>query len=341
MATLDDLKQKLAEIEFDISIAESKLTELRDERTRLIDLIAKFTTHFDSLSSRPECIASYSLKKSSHYIHGRHRDMKAGNPWTSYDSTIDGAKVLIPPNTNELLPWGWTQFWNPPSWDNGNKLVVQYEFMISKAFHEFITRPGSNGRFTDGFKFVNLCPASGAITLEFRTFHKSGTPNAAVWDWRCYRNVLEGRLDRPQFTRDIARPTETFSGSGGGYDWNSGPDASHPWSKTRKPSARTFTLPVDDWIRITYELEKVVGGTRFRAWLSDSIKGPALVTASPANPAIGHLFDLHEPLNQVYFEIDSSQETTYATPQPDRWCGFRNLAVLFNVSGESVLGGKP
>jgi hypothetical protein len=87
-------------------------------------------------------------------------------------------------------------------------------------------------------------------------------------------------------------------------------------------------------------MERVIEGTRFKMWMADDETEPRLIIASPADPSRGFLTSVVDPIEVWFCELDTSQETTYATPRPERWCAFRNLVVLSNVSGQTVLGGK-
>jgi hypothetical protein len=221
--------------------------------------------------------------------------------------------------------------------------------MISQALHDLIPVPGINGASAEMLKFTNLCRPNGEITFELRTNFKADPIDTLV-DMRGYGvglagNNLEGRLDRSEFCADIANPTRTYVGSGGGYDRHSGPDSRYPYRTPKRPPDLPhpicFRWRSHRWIRVTYEIERVAEGSRIRMWWADDTTGPALITCSVTDTSKGFLNSVAEPIRFLYIELDSSQETTYATPQPDRWAAFRNLVVLQNVSGESVLGGRP
>lgn len=296
-------------------------------------------SHFESLLTHPNLHAQWTLRDNSHYINGRSAKYTT-NPQARYDSELDAARVSLPPLSNELaanggfvLNWGRVQ-----NWTIGSRLVVQHDVLISQAMRDLAMAPGTNGRRTDGYKFTNVCRARGAISLELRTFFSN--PGDINVDFRGYCQKLEGRQERDQLASDVANPTRTFFGAGGGYDRHPGPDSS--WNHgANMPHPQQFKIRPDTWVRVTYEFHLVAEGCRVKVWMADTTTDPKLIIASPIDPSLGFLTDMTEPMESLYIELDTSQETTYAAPMPERWCAFRNLVVLPNVTGETVLGGRP
>lgn len=310
-------------------------------RSRLDNLNAGRNAHYESLLSHPGLVFEKSMREPAHYLFGRSPRVKTANPYVSYDATLDAAHVSLPPRANEMWPAGHIQyFWSEP-WLFDVPTVVQHDFLISQAMRDLCSTGGTNGRSSSDFKFTNLCRGD-HITYELRFSHRNETngPSDSTTDVRCYLQKLEGRQERDSLCSDVADPTRTYYGTGGGFDSHPGPDSNMVY-KQPLPHPHQFRLWCDQWIRITYELTRVQEGTRVKVWLADETYGPSLIVASPINPSLGFLTALNEPITAWFLELDTSQETTYAEDMPDRWCAFRNLVVLRGVSGDSVLGGRP
>jgi hypothetical protein len=242
-----------------------------------------------------------------------------------HSAELDACRFILPPRLNE--GGGFMFRWSDYTWAVGDVLVVQHDFMLNENMF------GS----TIGEKFTNLCRGN-SITFELRPGYKNHNP--CPFDLRVYGGKLEGRQERDQLASDVADPTRTYRGSGGGYDVNPGPDSTWPYGSLR-PHPETFRANPNEWIRVTYELARVDEGTRVKMWLATESTDPALIIASPIDPALGFLVAITDPITSFYAEMDTSQERSYEVDQPLRWTAFRNLVVLANVSGQSVLGGKP
>lgn len=302
-------------------------------------------SHFESLLNHPNLHAQWTLRDNSHYlgIRGSRGLFYTGgvNPGVNYDTNIDGAKVVVPPLSNELSPEAnnnqrvgqFMCWWNRPSWNTGGKLVVQYEMMISQMMHDRIPDIGTNGRRTNGFKFVNLCRGTSAITYELRTEFLVDPVDTLV-DVRSYGIGLATASLEGVIRDNMAGPSPIAA-----YDSHPGPDSDRPYNHNPQHPAQ-FRIRSHRWVRVTCEMERVIEGTRFKMWLADDDTDPKLVIASPSNPSLGFLTSVVDPIEAWFCQLDTSQETTYATPQPERWCAFRNMAVLSNVDGSSVLGGR-
>jgi hypothetical protein len=331
---LDDLKR-------DFATLDSRVSRLEAEADNP-------NYHFESMLSHPNLIASWTLRRNEDYltisrgVNSPLRTYKTTNPGVRYDVRLDAARVSLPPLTNELGPDGNAgisvgQFgcsWKIPDWEVGSKVVVQYEVLMSQAMHDLAPAVGINGRSSPLFKFVNLCRGAGQVTYELRTYFKSD-PIDTLLDVRGYdaglkASSLEGIVGRDNLVAPL---------SGTAFDMHPGPDSSRP-SNANPPHPTQFRMRSNRWVRITCEMEKVSSGTRFKMWASDDETEPKLIIASPSNPSSGFLTSVVDPIEVWFCQLDTSQETVYAAPMPERWCAFRNLLVLSNASGESILGGK-
>lgn len=284
--------------------------------------------NFETLKLHPAAIASWSL-----------RDGEIDKPLAKYDPAIDGLRMVLPSQANEMPVRYVMLRWDQPDWSVGTTLVVQHEFMISKAMRELLPTTGENGRGSDSFKFTNLCRGN-MITYELQTFFKAD-PSATMLGFRGYMPKLDGLLGRDSLSNDIDDPSYSGPLRSSNYDLHPGPDSR--WGYRDRPPLdhpECFKARDGAWVRITYELVVVDEGTRVRVWLSDEDTPTKLVVSNPVDSAIGFLTDMHEPISSLYLELDTSQETTYAMPMPDRWAGFRNVVVLSGVGGDSVIGGN-
>lgn len=311
---------------YESMIAEANLLSVRVDALEVLPpLPSGGNAHFDSLSSSPSLIKAMSLRTLDQWTERRN--------WSGteivIDPVLDAARFIIPPLKNEgggfMHRWGIGYPWNV-----GDKLVVQHDFMLNAAL--FVSNVGE--------KFTNLCrSANSQITYELRPSFAINNPCPV--DLRCYLPKMEGRQERPELASDVADPTRTYIGSGGGYDRNPGPDSTWPYSGSDAVPANAFTILPDEWCRVTYEIERQDVGARIKVWLATESRNPALIIASPVNPSLGFHVSQDRMIDSFYAELDSSQERTYTVPQPERWAAFRNLIVLSNVTGDSVLGGKP
>lgn len=305
-------------------------------------------SHFKKLLQHPNLHAAWSLRENAHYLNSRGGTLLAPrlypngvNPGVRYDPDLDACRVKLPDFTNELAADGnnnvsmgnFMLWWPRPSWGIGDKLVIRHEMLISQAMHDLSTLAGLNGRSTPGFKFTNLCRAArnGKVTYELFTIFNTDPLDTRVYI-RGYgvgleSSALEGIIGRSQLSSSIG---------GTAFDVHPGPDSINP-SNANPPHPTQFKIRSNLWVDVVYELERVAEGTRVKLWMADDETDAKLIVASPANPQLGFLTSVADPIEAFYVELDSSQETTYATPQPERWCAFRNLVVLSNVDGEVAL----
>ncbi len=298
--------------------------------------------HYGALLEHPNLLRAWTLRQPADYSNMRGGQFPNGiNPLARYDASIDAGKISLPPDRNEITgiggficDWG-TDY----SWEVGDRLVVQHDFLISEDFHLFAGEPGDNGRATRGYKFTNLL-CDNNITHELR-IHLVPGENWSNTDVRCYPRKGEGRQERDEYASDVNTPAATRRGSGGGYDRHPGPDSTWVYGQTQFKHPETFLFRSDIWIRVTYELVRVEEGTRVKVWLADEETEPRLIVASPIDPSLGFLVLSDGPISSWYMELDTSQEAKYTKSMPDRWIGMRNLVVLHGVDGSSVLGGKP
>lgn len=298
--------------------------------------------HFNSLLNRPELLKAWSLRQQSDYSNMRGGRFPDGiNPLAHYDESIDAGKISLPPRRNEITGiGGFVCDWGKDyQWKVGNKLVVQHDYMVSETFHRHAGDSGTNGRKTNGFKFTNLL-RNGSITYENRIWLLND-PTRSAFDVRAYVPKGEGRQERDEIASDVASPSRTYFGKGGGYDRHPGPDSSWQYGQIQLKHPDTFMIHSDKWVRITYELTHVEEGTRLKVWLADEDTEPKLIIASPIDPTMGFLLNSKDIIHAWYMELDTSQETNYAEDMPDRWIGMRNLVVLHDVDGDEVLGGRP
>ncbi len=321
---------------------------LEELKTRFLDLEARAiklaeeinsgrNAHFESLASRPDCIFSRSLRDVAHYAE-RRSSTKVVSEFTVYDANLDALKVIIPPLVNEFMGYGLQYRWTP-EWNIGSKIVVQIDQMIARGMREFVPVPGLNGRFSQGYKFTNITSGSNnSIYTEFRPWFRL-EPGISHVDFRHYGPKLEGVTTADGFASDLVDPSYVGPRRGE-VDTHPGPDSMNVRNRVLT-HPQQFKLQDDTWVRATYEIERVAEGCRTRIWLADEQYGPSLVVCSPTDPAKGFLSSLSVAPTGFYIELDGSQETTYATPQPERAAYFRNLVVLRNVQGEEVLGGRP
>lgn len=277
--------------------------------------------HFESLLSHPNLIKAWSLRSVDQWSEKR--------TWSGttidYSPELDACRFILPPRKNE--GGGFMFRWPTYSWVDVNRLVVQHDFWLNANMF----------RHDIGSKFTNLCRGD-QITFELRPEY--GSPAPCSFGVRCYMPKLEGRQDRDDLCSDVANPMRTYVGVGGGWDRNPGPDSTCPYN-SKFPHPKTFRSNAEEWTRVTYELHKVPEGVRVKVWLAKEDTEPALIIASPINPSLGFLVKLESPITSMYFEMDSSQEKVYTEDQPLRFTAFRNLVVLSNVEGTTVLGGKP
>ncbi len=278
--------------------------------------------HFETISALPEVVDSWTLRTTDQWSERRNGSTST----IQYEAAIDSCIFIIPPRSNK--GGGWMFRWSGFSWNAGDKLVVQHDYMLNSNMF------GS----TVGGKFTNLCRGND-ITYELNPLWSSWNP--APHTLRCYLGKLEGRQERDHLASDIANPTATFVGSGGGYDNNPGPDSTFPYNNPQTHPT-TFRAYPNQWIRVTYEVENTDNNTaRIKMWLASEDTDPRLVIASPVTPSLGFKVADNTPITGMYFELDTSQEIAYAEDQPLRWVAFRNLVVLSNINGASVLGGRP
>ena len=170
------------------------------------------------------------------------------------------------------------------------------------------------------------------MTYELRTWFLADSVDTLI-DVRGYGVGLAASSLEGVIRDQLAGPHPS------GYDSHPGPDSTRPFNQN-PPFPEQFKIRSNRWLRVTCEMERVAEGTRYKMWMADNETEPRLVIASPSNPSQGFLTSVVDPVEAWFCQLDTSQETTYANPQPERWCAFRNLVVLSNVSGESVLGGK-
>ncbi len=277
-------------------------------------------THFEAVSSLPSVVGAWSLRDVSQWSERRNGTTTI----IDYSQTLDSCRFIIPPRSNK--GGGFMFRWGAYPWGIGDRLVVQHDYMLNENM--FFSAVGK--------KFTNLCRGN-QITYEL----------GPQWQWspaphllRCYLAKWEGRQERDEIASDVADPTRTYRGSGSGYNLNPGPESRFHYNNPQ-PHPTTFRASPNEWIRVTYELTNTGAGIRCKMWLASETTDPKLVIASPINPSVGFLVEPHTPITSMYFELDTSQEQVYAVDQPERWVAFRNLIVLSNVTGDSVLGGKP
>ena len=342
-----ELETKIAELEARIVVLESAKPK-PDPSDPPIDPPTQ--DHWAVLMENPALIFSRDLKDPDHYLPTRGGGTRpAPHEFVKYDAELDAAKVTLPPTSNELIPTNGVQLDWPVTWQEGDTIVVQFEFMVSQALRELVPTPGPDPadpmrtRTETGYKFTNIT-TEGAIKYEHRTWfrHPDGvaSPDRTLLDMRYYaagvkyKGFLEANAkERQQFNAS--------TGSGGAdYDRHPGPDSTWPYGQLAD-HPRQFAALDGVWIRATTEFTRTDVGTRVKAWLADETTDPALIVASHNDLGLGYHVDETRPPDGWYLEMDGSQEALYSTPQPDRWAAFRNLAVLKNVSGESILGGRP
>lgn len=320
---LNQLRQQFAELDTRITAIENRVNRGRN-------------AHFESLAGRSECIFSRSLRDASHYA--SRRAGRGVSEFTVYDPGLDALKVIIPPLQNELLPYGLQYVWQN-DWSIGQTIVVQIDQMITRAMRELIPTPGSNGRSQKSYKFTNITTAPrNAIFVELRPAFRD-EPGVSHVDFRHYGQLLEGLTDRDAFACDPIDPAY-IGPRKQTHDSHPGPDSTSIRNRPL-PHPHQFKILDDTWVRATYEIERIAEGCRIRIWLADENHGPSLIVCSPTDPSRGFLSAVTSRPNGFYLELDGSQETTYAAPQPERAAYFRNLVVLQGVRGDAVLGGRP
>lgn len=291
--------------------------------------------HFDSLLSHPNKHYSLSLRDQSQYILGK--ACATCIPRAQYSQELDACVVTLPPRRNKLDIVNSMKFrWPQVEWITGSRVVLQHEFLVSKAMHDLTPNLGSNGKSAALFKFTNCCVRGGSIMYELRTHFTYG--ENTYLDVRGYSPKLEGIIG-DGLTSDVSHP-EIHGQMSGDYDRHPGPDSNWIY-KQNGPHPSTFQAINDRWVRVTYEFERAIEGTRVKMWLADEEYEPRLIIASPVDSSKGFLTATPDRVDAFYIELDSSQGDSYAEDQPDRWAAFRNLVVLRDVSGESVLGGRP
>ena len=318
-----DSRVSALETGMDLSILQSQYAAL-SARVSALESAQPYggNAHYESLLTHPNLVKAFSLRSVDQWTEKRN--------WSGttidYSPTLDACRFILPPRKNE--GGGFMFRWPNASANIGDTLVVQHDYLFNQnMFGASI-----------GGKFTNLC-VDNNITFELNPdYNVAGKPGG--YGLRVYAGKLEGRQERDQLCSDVANPTATFFGSGGGWDCNPGPDSTNP-RLSNFPHPTTFRSGWDEWTRVTYELTRVDEGTRIKVWLANETTDPKLIIASPINPTLGFLVSTTSQVNSWYAELDTSQERTYLEDQPLRFTAFRNLVVLSNVEGATVLGGKP
>jgi hypothetical protein len=312
--------------------------------------------HFDSLPA-DKVVRKYDLRGNgtgdfSDYRRTRSSRGNVGpaNPAAVYDPTLDAMKVTIGPLRNELL--GSEMVYLPFSvsgWAPGKKVVVKYECLINEGLAARAWDAGTNGRRTVNYKGFQIT-TGGSISHEHR-IHQSPVPTECFIDCRGYPPKREGRWERDEYASHVADPAFSGELGGGGYDSHPSPFSEWAYKVPPKPHPETFRQRANKWVGVTSEFECVrfvdpvdgveKQGRRVRTWFADEDTDPVLIVCNPVDPSKGFLHISGAPPDAFWVEFDTSQETTYSEPQPERSVFVRNVAVLQDVSGEEVLGGRP
>jgi hypothetical protein len=304
------------------------------------------------------------------------------NPENTLDVEFGGVKTTLNEFRNESTGSYMVYHpFTVPDWVPGKKVYVSYECMVGKGMADYSWLRGSNGRYTANYKAWQITSSGGRISHEHRihmlqavvskvkppeggpyllgvdrdgvtpTYTIDSDPDCHI-DWRNYAQKRDGRWERDEYAAHRADPSFSGALSGGGYDSHPSPFSEWAYKVPPQPHPGTFRQRTDKVMRVTCEFECVrfvdpvdgieKQGRRSRVWVADEDTDPVLLICNPTDPSKGFLHVTASPPDGFWIEFDTSQETIYDVPQPERSVYTRNLIVMHNIDDPAtIVGGRP